>query len=215
MVRILLADDHDVLRLGLRELLSQQTGWDVCGEATTGRQAVEMALRLRPDVVILDITMPQLNGIDATRQIRKAGPDTEVLVYTMHESEQLITDLLTAGARGYLLKSDPPCYIISAVEALARHKPFFTAKASEALVESVLANKGAGESGRRGDLLTQRERQIIQLLAESNSSKKIAALLSISVKTVETHRSAIMRKLDMHSVVDIVHFAIRNNLVKP
>jgi DNA-binding NarL/FixJ family response regulator len=215
MVRILLADDHDVLRLGLRELLAQQSGWEVCGEATTGRQAVEMAVRLQPNVVILDVTMPQLNGLEATRQIRKAAPGVEVLIFTMHESEQLIRDVLAAGARGYLLKSDAPRHIVAAVEALAQHKPFFTSKASETMLESFLLNASSGEKGAGADPLTAREREIIQLLAEGNSSKKIATLLAISVKTVETHRAAIMRKLDMHSIVDIVHFAIRNNLVKP
>ncbi len=215
MTRILLADDHDVLRLGLRELLLQQSGWEICGEATTGRQAVDMAIKLQPNVVILDVTMPQLNGLDATRQIRKAAPTVEVLIFTMHESEQLIRDVLAAGARGYLLKSDAPRHIIAAVEALAQHKPFFTWKASETMLESFLLNASAGESGASADPLTAREREIIQLLAEGNSSKKIATLLAISVKTVETHRAAIMRKLDMHSIVDIVHFAIRNNLVKP
>ena len=148
-MRILLADDHDVLRLGLRELLQQQSGWEICGEATTGRQAVDMAIKLQPNVVILDVTMPQLNGLDATRQIRKAAPTVEVLIFTMHESEQLIRDVLAAGARGYLLKSDAPRHIIAAVRALTQHKPFFTSKASETMLESFLLNASAGDERRR------------------------------------------------------------------
>lgn len=214
-VRLLLADDHDVVRRGLRDLLTQQSGWQVCGEATTGRQAVEMAINLRPNVAILDLTMPQLNGLDATRQIKKAVPSVEVLIFTMHESEQLIRDVLAAGARGYLLKSDASRYIVSAVEALVLHRPFLTWKASETMLDSFVLAGASGEHGATGDPLTTREREVVQLLAEGNSSKKIASILGISVKTVDTHRATIMRKLDVHSIVDLVHYAIRNNLVQP
>src|SRR5690348_1026839 len=131
MLRILLADDHDVVRRGLRELLQEQPGWEVCGEATTGLQAVEMAKKLLPDIAVLDVTMPLLNGLEATRQIRKAVPTIEVLIFTMHESEQLIREVLAAGARGYMLKSDASRHIVSAIEALAHHKPFFSWKVSE------------------------------------------------------------------------------------
>lgn len=216
MLRILLADDHDVVRRGLRDLLTQHNGWQVCGEATTGRQAVEMATSLRPDIAILDLTMPQLNGLEATRQIKKAAPTVEILIFTMHESERLIREVLAAGARGYLLKSDASRQVIAAVEALAQHKPFFTWKASEAILESFLTGGRAGAEGDPpGDPLTAREREIVQLLAEGHSSKRISSLLGISVKTVDTHRATIMRKLDAHSIVDIVHYAIRNNLVQP
>jgi DNA-binding NarL/FixJ family response regulator len=215
MLRILLADDHDVVRRGLRDLLTQRSGWQVCGEATAGRQAVEMAISLRPNVAILDLTMPQLNGLDATRQIRKAAPTVEVLIFTMHESEQLIREVLAAGARGYILKSDTSRHIIAAVEALAQHRPFFTWKASETMLESFLTATARQEGAPSSDPLTAREREIVQLLAEGNSSKKIAHLLGISVKTVDTHRATVMRKLDAHSIVDLVHYAIRNNLVQP
>jgi DNA-binding NarL/FixJ family response regulator len=216
MLRILLADDHDVVRRGLRDLLTQHDGWQVCGEATTGRQAVEMAVKLTPNIAILDLTMPQLNGLDATRQIKKAAPSVEVLIFTMHESEQLIREVLAAGARGYLLKSDASRHIVAAVESLARHRPFFTWKASETMLESFLTVASSQqEGGIPGDPLTVREREILQLLAEGNSSKKISAILGISVKTVDTHRATIMRKLDAHSIVDVVHYAIRNNLVRP
>lgn len=213
-VRILLGDDHDVVRHGLRDLLRQRPGWEVCAEATTGRQAVEMAIDLQPDVAILDLSMPQLNGLDATRRIRKAAPAVEVLIFTMHESEQLIRDVLAAGARGYLLKSDAVSHIIPAVEALVQHRPFLTWKASQAMLESFLTAGSKDETlTTGGDPLTPRQREIVQLLAEGNSSKKISAILGISVKTVDTHRATIMRRLDAHSIVDIVRYAIRNSLV--
>jgi DNA-binding NarL/FixJ family response regulator len=215
MLKILLADDHDVVRRGLRDLLTQQNGWQICGEATNGREAVAMAINLRPNVAILDLTMPQLNGLEATRQIKKAAPMVEVLIFTMHESEQLIREVLTAGARGYLLKSDASRYVISAVETLAQHRPFFTWKASETMLETFLADAPPQEGQAPRDPLTGREREIVQLLAEGNSSKKIAFILNISVKTVDTHRATIMRKLEVHSIVDLVHYAIRNNLVQP
>jgi DNA-binding NarL/FixJ family response regulator len=215
MLKILLADDHDVVRRGLRDLLTQQSGWQICGEATNGREAVAMAVNLRPNVAILDLTMPQLNGLEATRQIRKAAPMVEVLIFTMHESEQLIREVLAAGARGYLLKSDASRYVIAAVETLAQHRPFFTWKASETMLENFLAYTPEQEGERPRDILTTREREIVQLLAEGNSSKKIAHMLNLSIKTVDTHRATIMRKLEAHSIVDIVHYAIRNNLVQP
>jgi DNA-binding NarL/FixJ family response regulator len=215
MLRILLADDHDIVRRGLRDILAQQPGWQICGEATTGRQAVDMAVSLRPNIAILDLTMPQLNGLDATRQIKRAAPTIEVLIFTIHESEQLIREVLAAGARGYLLKSDASRYIVAAVEALAQHRPFLTWRASETLLESFLASASSQKDGSAGDPLTRREREIVQLLAEGNSSKKISTVLGISVKTVDTHRATIMRKLGAHSIVDVVHYAIRNNLVQP
>ena len=210
-MRILLADDHDVVRRGLRQLLEDYEGWTVCGEAVTGRQAVEMARDLVPNLVILDLTMPELNGLEATRQIRKELPSTEVLIFTMHESEQLIGDVLAAGAKGYLLKSDASRYIVAAVEALAQGKPYFTLNVSAALLEAFLRRQRQ-EKEALADPLTAREREIVQLLAEGKSNKHIATLLSISLKTVETHRASIMRKLDAHSVVDIVRYAMRNNL---
>lgn len=215
VLRILLADDHDVVRRGLRDLLIAHEGWEVCGEATDGRQAVEMAISLRPNIAILDLTMPQLNGLDATRQIRKAAPNTEILIFTMHESERLIREVLAAGARGYLLKSEASQQIVAAVEALAEHKPFFSWKASETMLESFLAAAAADQGRSTTDPLTAREREIVQLLAEGSSSKKIASLLGISVKTVDTHRATIMRKLEAHSIVELVHYAIRNNLIQP
>jgi DNA-binding NarL/FixJ family response regulator len=214
VVRILLADDHDVVRRGLRQLLEEQTDWQVCGEAVTGRQAVEMAKDLVPNVAILDLTMPELNGLEATRQIRSALPTTEVLIFTMHESEQLIRDVLAAGARGYLLKSDAARFIVSAVEALAQHKPYFNWKVSETMLDAFLRSTAETE-GTMSDTLTGSEREIVQLLAEGKSNKQISSSLDISVKTVETHRATIMKKLNAHSVVDIVRYAVRNNLASP
>lgn len=210
-VRVLLADDHDVVRRGLRQLLEQQPGWEICGEATTGREAVEMAARLTPNVVVLDLTMPEMNGFEATRRIRKAHPATEVLIFTMHESEHLIREVLTAGARGYILKSDAAGLIVAAIETLAKHKPFFNAKVSETILDALLRKPENGEAP-PSDTLTSREREVIQLLAESKTNRQIATILGIAPKTVETHRAAIMKKLNLHSIVDIVRYAVRNKL---
>jgi DNA-binding NarL/FixJ family response regulator len=214
MVRILLADDHDVLRHGLRHLIEEHPGWEVCGEATTGRQAIDIAKEKRPDVAVLDISMPELNGLEATRQIKKALPRTEILIFTMHDDEQLVKDVLAAGAKGYLLKTDAGRHIIAAIEALLHHKPFFTSHVSETMLESFLRQTHAAEEAPMSSVLTGREREIIQLLAEGKSNKKISAMLSISIKTVETHRAAIMRKIGGKSVVDIVRFAVRNKIAE-
>lgn len=215
MTRILLADDHDVVRAGLREMLNAREGWEVCGEAANGRAAVELALRLKPDVAVLDLTMPELNGLEATRQIRKELPQTEVLIFTMHETEQLIREVLAAGARGYVLKSDAGRHLISAIDALAHHKPFFTAAVSEALLDAYLKTASKQADGSAFGLLTDREREIVQLLAEGKSNKEVATALSISVKTVETHRATVMRKLGINSIVELVHYAVRNHLIEP
>ena len=214
MVRILLADDHDVVRRGLREQLSGHDGWEICGEARNGREAVQMALKLSPDVAVIDLSMPELNGLEATRQIRRELPRTEVLIFTMHETEQLIREVLSAGARGYVLKSDAGRHLTSAVEALSHRRPFFTAKVSEALLDAFLKSNAREDEGSAFRTLTDREREIVQMLAEGKSNKEIATKLSISVKTVETHRATVMRKLDISSIVELVHYAIRNQLVE-
>jgi DNA-binding NarL/FixJ family response regulator len=213
-LRILIVDDHDVVRSGLRHMLEAQPGWTVCGEATTGRDAVERAKDLVPDIVILDYSMPDLNGLEATRQIKKSVPSAEILIFTMHESDQLIRDVLGAGARGFLLKSDAARYIVAAVEALARHKPFFTSKVSETMLDVFLRSTASGDESDAG-VLTPREREILQLLAEGNSNKKVATLLDISIKTVETHRSTIMRKIGVSSITELVRYAIRNKYSTP
>jgi DNA-binding NarL/FixJ family response regulator len=215
MVRVLLADDHDVVRRGLCEMLNAQPGWEVCGEAANGREAVKLALKLKPDVAVLDLSMPELNGLEATRQIRREVPQTEVLIFTMHETEQLIREVLAAGARGYVLKSDAGRSLVSAVDALSQHKPFFSAKVSEAILETYLKFNVKPEENSAFRALTDREREIVQMLAEGRSNKEVASILSISVKTVETHRATVMRKLGINSIVELVHYAIRNQIVEP
>ena len=214
MLKILIADDHSIVRSGIRGLLEDQPGWEVCAEAATGREAVNLALKHKPDVVVIDYSMPELNGIEATRQIRAALPDTEVLVFTMHDSEDVLQKALAAGARGYLVKSDDSAQLIDAVQSLSRHKAFVSTAVSGALVSGFLHNAGS-TAQQPLESLTPREREIVQLLAEGNSNKEIAAKLFISVKTVETHRSTVMRKLEVNSIVELVRYAIRNKLVEP
>jgi DNA-binding NarL/FixJ family response regulator len=185
---------------------------EVCGEAADGRQAVLLAAKLRPDIVIIDIGMPQLNGLDATRQIAHAEPNVKVLILTMHASEQIVREVLAAGARGYLLKSDAGRDLIAALEALAGRKTFFTSKVAEIVLETYL--KGGHEQPLSKDILTSREREVVQLLAEGKSTKEVAVALGLSVKTAETHRSNLMRKLDVHSVSQLVLYAVRNNIVQ-
>jgi DNA-binding NarL/FixJ family response regulator len=211
-LRILVVDDHAVVRRGVRSLLESQEGWEVCGEATTGRDAVEQSRRLRPDVVVMDLSLPELNGLDATKQILKVAPDTEVLVLTMHHSEELARDALQAGARGYVLKSDADENLIAAVDNLRRHKPFLTSTVTEFVLDDYLR---PGDGAQDDFVVTAREREIIQLVAEGQSSKAAAATLGISVKTIEAHRANIMRKLRLRSVSDLVRYAIRNQIVQP
>src|SRR5882762_4212854 len=214
MVSVLLADDHDVVRRGLRDMINAHQGWEVCGEASNGREAVKLTLNLKPDIAVLDLCMPELNGLEATRQIRRQLTRTEVLIFTMHETEQLIREVLAAGARGYVLKSDAGLHLNQAVEALSHHKPFFTAKVSQALLDAFLKSDAKPDEGSVFRTLTSREREIVQMLAEGKSNKEIASKLSISVKTVETHRATVMRKLEINSIVELVHYAIRNQLVE-
>ena len=214
-LRILVVDDHAVVRRGVRSLLESHEGWKVCGEATTGRDAVEESRRLRPDVVVMDLSLPGLNGLDATRQILKDAPDTEVLVLTMHHSEELARDVLKAGARGFVLKSDADENLISAVDNLRQHKPFLTAAVTEFMLDDYV-RRGDGATGDRVPVaMTAREREIIQLVAEGQSNKDAASVLGISVRTIEAHRAKIMRKLHLRTVSDLVRYAIRNRIVQP
>lgn len=213
MLKILVADDHDIVRRGIKNLLEDHAGWQVCAEAKNGREAVALAQVHQPDVVVIDYSMPELNGVDATRQILTALPDTEVLVFTMHDSEDVLQKSLAAGARGYLVKSDNAVQLVDAVNALSHHKAFVSTAVSGALVSGFLQNVG-GSAQEAHESLTPREREIVQLLAEGNSNKEIATKLFLSVKTVETHRAAVMRKLEVNSIVDLVHYAIRNKIVQ-
>ena len=215
MIRIVLADDHDVVRRGLSVLLSNKPDCQVVGEAQNGREAVALAIKHKPNVAILDLSMPELNGLEATRQIRKEVPETEVLVFSMYESEQFVRDLLAAGARGYVLKSDVATQLLVAVETVARHRPFFTSDVAERVLEGFLKLGELSGGDSSAGILTPREREIVQLLAEARSNKEVSTILGISVKTVETHRASIMRKLGINSIVDLVHYAIRNGLVSP
>ncbi len=216
-VRILLADDHDLIRRGVKALLESHPGWEVCGEANTGWEAVQKAEQLRPNIVIIDITMPGLNGLEAARRIRKTSSRTEILIFSMHYSDQLIRDVLDAGARGYVVKSDSAHDLIGAVEALSNHKPFFTPRATELILNNVghrPNENGAVEPDSSVDRPTAREREIIQLLSEGKTTKEAAAALGISVKTAETHRANVMRKLQVHSVTGLVLYAVRNRIIE-
>jgi DNA-binding NarL/FixJ family response regulator len=214
-VRILVVDDHAVVRRGIRALLESRPGWDVCGEATTGRAAVEQCRQLRPDIVVMDLSLPDLNGLEATRQIVKAGMDTEVLVLTMHHSEELAREVLQAGARGYVLKSDAAENLLAAVDSLRQHKPFLTSAVAEFVLDDYVRRCDSGKDDLASVALTPREREIVQLVAEGQSSKEAAAKLSLTVKTIETHRANIMKKLRLRSVSDLVRYAIRNKIVEP
>ena len=213
MLRILLADDHEIVRRGLKELLEEHPGWTVCAEAANGREAVELAVESRAQVAVLDFSMPELNGLEATRRIRQAAPEIEVLIFTMHGSEELIREVLDAGARGYLLKSDAARQLIPAVESLSRHVPYFSGQVSSVVLDGFLKRRPVQERV-SAERLTSREREIVQLLAEGKSNKAIASALDLSVKTVETHRASIMRKLELKSFADIVRFAIRNRIIE-
>jgi len=214
-VSILIADDHAVVRRGLRALLGTQSGWSVCAEASDGRMAVEMAGEHQPDIVILDIGMPELNGLDAMVRIRHIAPQTRILVLTMHGSEEWIQSCLGAGAHGYVLKSDAERDLVSAVEALANNEPFFTPGATNVVVEDARENSNVADEGLFVDRLTCREHEVAQLLAAGKSNKEVGASLGISTRTVESHRAAIMSKLQLHSVSDLVRYAIRRRMIEP
>ena len=213
-LRILIADDHGLMRRGTRALLEARHGWRVVGEAANGREAVEKAIKLKPDVAIVDISMPEMDGVEVVRQIREAVPDTKVLVLTMHESDQMVRRALEAGARGYLLKSDLADCLAKAVKTVSEGKRFLTPKVSEIVLKGFLKTRSQHEEGERaGARTTPREIEIIRLLAEGKANKEIAAMLGITVRTVETHRAKIMLKLGLHSLADLIHYAIRQGLV--
>jgi DNA-binding NarL/FixJ family response regulator len=214
--RILVADDHEVVRRGIRALLETQPQWTVCGEAATGYEAVDKAHLLKPDLLIVDISMPGLNGLETIRQIHKVMPRMEILVLTMHESEQIMREALAAGAHGYLSKSEAARNLLAAVESLRNHKSFFDSKVTEMLLGDYRKDgaRAAPRAVPKAKGLTPREREILQLLAEGKTSKEVAATLKISVKTAVTHRTNLMRKLDIHSIGELVRYALRNNIIQ-
>jgi DNA-binding NarL/FixJ family response regulator len=214
VLRILIADDHELARDGIRSLLEDHPGWQVCGEAKDGREAVVNASSLKPDICLLDIGMPNLNGLDAARQILAILPETRILILTVHDSEQMVREVLATGARGFLLKSDAGRDLVAAVEALEQRQTFFTSKVAQMMVDGYLRpNSDTTISSDGHYVLTPREREVIQLVAEGRTTKEIATALGLSVKTAETHRTNLMRKLDLHSVADLTLYAVRNGIV--
>jgi DNA-binding NarL/FixJ family response regulator len=213
LIRILIADDHELFRRGVAAELTQVPGWVVAAEATNGRDAVALAASLKPDIVVLDLTMPELNGLEAARQIILADPSARILILTAHESEQLVREVLSAGAQGYVLKSDAGRTLITGLQVLLEGGSFFTSNVARMVLDGYLRSES--REAVPAQTLSAREREIVQLLAEGNSNKDIARVLDISVKTAETHRSNIMRKMGFESLAELVRYAIRNNIIDP
>ena len=211
-VRILIADDHELFRRGLVSVLAGRPEWKIVAEAADGRQACELAAKLTPEIAVMDLTMPELNGLEATRQMRAATPKTRILIVMAHESEQLVREVLDAGAMGYVLKSDAGRILVDAIEALLDDRPFFTSKVARFVLQGYL-RRGEQSDAPGAVTLSPREREIVQLLAEGNNNKDVARALQLSIKTVETHRSNIMRKMEFGSLADLVRYAIRNKLI--
>jgi DNA-binding NarL/FixJ family response regulator len=214
-LRIFVADDHEVVRRGICALLTSHSGWEICGEAGDGREAVEKVTHLKPDIVILDIGMPLLNGLDAARQILHHDPHQKIAILSITDSEQVIQEALKAGAKAYILKSDGAKDLIVAIEALQQNRTYFNSRIGQIVLNGFL-NTGKMPSKRASILpdLTAREREIVQLLAEGKSTKEVAVTLGVSVKTAETHRSNLMRKLGLHCLSELVLYAVRNNIVQ-
>jgi len=213
-VRILVADDHELVRQGMRAIFQSEPQWVVCGEATTGRQALQLALELRPDLIVLDVALPELNGIEVTRQARRALPDVPVLIVTMHDTDQIVQEAMEAGANGLVLKAEAGRTLADAVRAILARGEFISER-----VERV-AGRAAGDGHTRIGpqkplLLTSREREVLQLLAEGQANKEVATALGISTKTAETHRARIMAKLNVHSMSELVRYAIKNQIIQP
>ncbi|MGH9377902.1 MAG: response regulator [Terriglobia bacterium] len=212
VTRVLVADDHESVRRGIRELIKTDPALEMCGESANGWEAVEKARALKPDVAVLDMSMPRMNGLEAARKITKENPSIEVMILTVHDSEQLIEEVLTAGAHGYMLKSDIGQDLLTAISSLSRRRPFFTVKVARMVLKGYLGS--TARAGGSYQDLTSRERQVIQLLAEGKSSKEVAVIQDIAVKTAETHRTNLMRKLGLHSICDLVHYAVRNQIIE-
>jgi two-component system response regulator NreC len=215
-LRILIADDHDVMRQGTSAVIQRQAGWEVCGVAANGREAVARAIELKPDIVIIDMTMPELNGLEAAMQIKRNLPGTEILMFTAHETDDLIRSAFGAGVKSFIVKTEAHRFLVEAIESLARHKPYFTAKVSDILFSSIVNRaEGGRDENEPGERLTAREREIVQLISEGKSNKTVAEALGISVRTAETHRATILRKLKLDSVAGLVRYAIRNKMIEP
>lgn len=213
-IRILIADDHDVVRKGVRALLENHEGWEVCGEASNGREAVELVEKLFPDIVITDMNMPELNGVEVIRQVKRILPDTEILVFTGTDSEHVIRSAFHSGARGFLLKSEIGTQLVAAVESLAQHKPVYNSRIAE-IIFAGYGRRGQASADEQSEVLTPRERETVQMVAEGKTNKEIASALGIAVKTVEAHRAALMRKLGLQSLSGLVRYAIRNQIIEP
>ena len=212
-IKLLLADDHILVRRGIMALLEKEKDIEIIGEAENGREAVKKAKQLSPDVVLMDISMPSLNGIEATYQIKKLNIDTKVLIVTMHETEEYVSKILHAGAYGYVIKNASPAELLSAIRAVHKGEYFLSPQITKKLITRFINKPKTKVTSNRIDNLTEREREIIQLIAEGNSNRKIAEILFISKKTVENHRTNLMKKLDIHNVVELTQFAIRNGLI--
>lgn len=215
-MRILVADDHEIVRQGLRALIETRAGFVVCGEAANGREAVDKAAALKPDVLVLDIAMPELNGLEAARRIPAVSPRTQILVLSTHHDDALVHELIAAGVRGYVLKSDAAKDLVTAIESLSSGRPFFSAQIADVVVDGFVGRgrlpPGDGGAAAR---LTSREREVLQLLAEGRSTKEVAASLDIGIKTAETHRANLMKKLDLQTIAELVRYAVRNHIVEP
>jgi DNA-binding NarL/FixJ family response regulator len=215
-LRILIADDHALVRRGVRVLCRAQRGWRVVGEAAGGQEAIEKAKKLKPDITILDISMPDLDGLQVTRQIREALPSGKILILTMHESHQMVRRVLEAGAHGYVLKSDLAACLVKGVRHVSEGKRFLTPKVSEIVLEEFLRTERRHQEAKPSQgRPTPREMEIIRLLADGKANKEIAVLLGITTRTVETHRAKIMVKLGLHSIAELIHYAMRNGIFSP
>jgi DNA-binding NarL/FixJ family response regulator len=211
MLRILIADDHEIVRKGVRDVIEAHPGWEVCGEAADGQAAFELAVREKPDVAVLDVALPLLNGVALTRRLKQECPTTNVLLFTMHDDDETVSGGLAAGARGYVLKTDSERYLEAAIAALGANRPYFSSFVSELLLEAAMNDRKRS----RLESFTVRELEVAQLIAEGNSNKQIARRLDISIKTVESHRSAAMRKAGARTAAEFVRFAIKHNLIQP
>ncbi len=211
MLRILIADDHEIVRRGVRQIVEAHPGWEVCGEAADGQSALNMAIQEKPDVVVLDVSLPVMNGIAVTRRLRQDAPQTKVLLFTMHDDDETVSAGLSAGARGYLLKMENEQLLEAAISALGANRPYFSSVVSELLLDAAVHDRRKS----RLESFTNRELEVAQLISEGNSNKHIARLLSLSVKTVESHRAAAMRKAGVHTTAEFVRFAIKQKLIQP